>query len=168
MEQNISSEQKWEARVSTKLEKATAHQIWPLLKDFFGLHKWFPGLAVCYGIHGNNGEPGCVRYCAGSGIKADESNGDKPGPSWSTERLLAIDHSQMKFSYEIVDCNIGFKSYVSSMKVVPAGGGGGGGCVVEWCFRVDPVVGWKFEDLVGRYEVGLQLMTKKMEAAVSE
>ncbi|XP_073301587.1 lachrymatory-factor synthase [Primulina huaijiensis] len=166
MEQNISS-QTWEARVSTKLEKATAHQIWPLFQDFFGLHQWFPGLAICHGIHGTNGEPGCVRYCAGFGLKTEKINEEESVLRWSTERLIAIDHAQMTFSYEIVDCNIGFKSYVSSIKVVPAGGSGRG-CVVEWCFRVDPVVGWKFEDLVGRYEVGLQLMTKKMEAAVTE
>ncbi|KAI3468186.1 hypothetical protein Pfo_024849 [Paulownia fortunei] len=165
MDRNL-SQQKWEAKVSTRLEKARADQIWPLFEDFFGLHKWFPGLATCHGIQGSNGEPGCIRYCSGFGLKREENcNELDSNLSWSKERLVAIDRAQMTFTYEIMDCNIGFKSYVSTIKVVP-GDEGGGGCAVEWCISLDPVVGWKLEDLVGKYEVGLQLMVKKMEAAI--
>ncbi|EYU20416.1 hypothetical protein ABFS82_01G018700 [Erythranthe guttata] len=165
---------KWEAEVSTTLQKATADQIWPLFQDFFGLHKWFPGLATCYGIHGSNGEPGCMRYCSGSGglkregnINTNTNNNDDGDSnlSWSKERLVAISGAKMTFTYEIVDCNIGFESYVSTVTVVP-GGGGGGGCTVRWRISLDPVVGWNLEDLVGRYELGLQRMLKKMEASI--
>ncbi|KAK2991819.1 hypothetical protein RJ640_006379 [Escallonia rubra] len=151
---------KWEAKVSTKLAKASADQIWPLCKDFFNLHKWFPGLSVCHGIHGSNGKPGCIRYCAGFSLP---SEGGEKIVSWSKERLIAIDHDEKSITYGIVECNIGFESYVSTLKIVP---GGGDGCVMEWYFAVDPVEGWKLEDLVKKYEEGLQGMAKKMEEDV--
>ncbi|XP_059644014.1 lachrymatory-factor synthase-like [Cornus florida] len=155
---------KWEGRVSTRLTYVSADQIWPLLKDFFNLHKWFPSLSTSYGVHGTNGEPGCIRYCAGSSIPSSggEKDGDKP-VSWCTERLIAIDPIDRSLSYEIVECNIGFKSYVSTVKIGPGGGDGGGGCVMEWWFEVDPVEGLTLEDLTKKYEVGLQRMAKKME-----
>ncbi|KAL2525571.1 Polyketide cyclase/dehydrase and lipid transport superfamily protein [Abeliophyllum distichum] len=154
---------KWKATVSTRLENANADQIWPFFKDFFGLHKWFPGLPTCYGIHGSNGEPGCIRYCAGFSLPSV----DGAAVSWCTERLIEIDHVEMSLSYEIVDCNTGFMSYIASMKIVPAADSGGEWSI-EWCFEVEPLVGWRLEDLVPKYESGLQLMVKKMEAAVSD
>lgn len=165
MDQNL-SQQKWKAKFSTRLGKARADQIWPLFQDFFGVHKWFPGLPTSHGIHGANGEPGCIRYCSGFQLIREETNNESSlsNLSWSKERLVAIDHAHMTFTYEMVDCNIGFKSYVSTIKVVP-GDEGGGGCTVEWCISLDPVVGWKLEDLVVKYEVGLELMVKKMEEA---
>ncbi|XP_057799856.1 lachrymatory-factor synthase-like [Salvia miltiorrhiza] len=172
MDQNLSN-QKWQAKVCTRLEKAEADQIWPFFLDFFGLHKWFPGLPACRGVHGANGEPGCIRYCSGFGLKqaanADSESGPSSLVSWSKERLVAVDHAQKTFTYEIVDCNIGFKSYVSTIKVVPGGGdgdGGGGGCAVEWWISLEPVEGCELEDLVVKYEVGLRLMVKKMEDAI--
>ncbi|KAL3819002.1 hypothetical protein ACJIZ3_004907 [Penstemon smallii] len=164
MDRNHSSPKKWEAKVSTKLEKATPNQIWPLFQDFFGLKKWFPGLATCDGIHGTNGEIGCIRYCAGFGLKGEnycESN-DESNVRWSKEKLVEMDSEEVRFSYEIVDSNIGFKSYVSTIKVVPDGGG----CTVEWRISLEPVAGWKLEDLVVKYDVALQLMAKKMEDAI--
>ncbi|KAL2237044.1 lachrymatory-factor synthase [Sesamum indicum] len=164
MDQNL-SQRKWEAKVSTRLEKARADQIWPLFEDFFGLHRWFPSLATCHGIHGANGEPGCIRYCSGFGLKREQNaNESNPGLSWSKERLVALNRAQMTFTYEMVDCNIGFKSYVSTIKVIP----GDGGAVVEWCISLDPVAGWELRDLVAKYELGLQLMVEKMEAAIFE
>lgn len=160
-------QQKWQAKISTNSEKANANQIWPLLQDFFGLHKWFPGLPNCEGIHGTNGEPGCIRYCSGFGLKqvvnTDELSSSNL--SWSKEKLVAVNNEEKTFTYEIVDCNIGFKSYVSSIKVVP-GGGDGGGCTVEWRISLDPVEGSKLEDLVAKYDMGLQFMVKKMEDAI--
>lgn len=157
------SQQKWQAKVSTNLEKANADQIWPLFRDFFGLHKWFPGLPICRGIEGTNGELGCIRYCSGFGIKPVANAGELSSYnlSWSKEKLVAVDNEEKTFSYEIVDCNIGFKSYVSTIRVVP-----GGGCTVEWRISLDPVEGSKLEDLVAKYDEGLQLMVKKMEDAI--
>lgn len=161
MEQN--SEPKWEGKVSARLKNATADQIWPLYKDFFNFHKWFHSLATCYGVHGANGELGSVRYCAGFSIPS--SGADNP-LSWSTERLTAVDDDARSLSYEIVDSNIGFESYLSTVKIVPQGEEGQDGCVIEWSFTVDPVEGWVLGDLVRKYETGLQRMAQRMEDAV--
>ncbi|OWM86595.1 lachrymatory-factor synthase [Punica granatum] len=161
---------KWKAKVSTlALEMATADQIWPLLLDFFNLHQWFPSLAMCRGVHGTNGEPGAIRYCTGFSLSAssidsqptkyDLGNKDKSDPvNWSKEKLVSVDHVKRSLSYEIVE-NIGFKSYVSTIGVVPRGDG----CLIEWEIVVDPVEGWELDDLVSKYEMGLKGMAKNME-----
>ncbi|KAI6680024.1 hypothetical protein NL676_033905 [Syzygium grande] len=156
---------KWEGKVSTTVAKASADQIWPLYVDFFNHHKWFPGLSDCHCIRGNNGEPGCVRYYAGFSLSSEGTNdASKNRPvHWSKERLISIDSIGRILSYEMVDSNIGFASYVSTVKVGPSDGDGEGGCTIKWSFAVDPVEGWVLENLVRKYEVGLQGMAKKME-----
>ncbi|KAL3566296.1 hypothetical protein D5086_031711 [Populus alba] len=140
MEQN--PQPQWEGKVSARLAKATADQIWPLLNDFFNLHKWFPGLAACYGIHGTNGEPGCIRHCEGSSIPSTDTNtdGHSQPVSWSTERLTAVDHGQRDDGQD--------------------------GCVIEWSFSVDPVAGLVLDELVRMYKVGLQQMAERLEDGV--
>ncbi|KAH7846025.1 hypothetical protein Vadar_008860 [Vaccinium darrowii] len=159
MEKEKLQPDKWESKVSTSLTHATADQIWPLFKDFFNLHKWFPTLPTCYGIHGTNGEVGCIRYCAG--FKLPSVDGVNSSVGWSTERLIAIDPVDRIITYEIVDCNTGFKSYVSTVRIVPREDDQG--CIIEWSFSVEPVEGWVLEDLVKAYENGLQGMAKNME-----
>ncbi|XP_010049130.2 lachrymatory-factor synthase [Eucalyptus grandis] len=160
---------KWEGKVSTRVAKASADQIWPLFVDFFNLHKWFPGLSDCYGIHGKNGEPGCVRYCAGFSISSEGTSdpGENRPIKWSKERLVGVDPLGRSLNYEMVDSNNGFTSYASTVRVIPGDGDGEGGCTIEWSFTVDPVEGWVLEDLVRKYEVGLQGMGRKMEDSIS-
>ncbi|CAK9312957.1 unnamed protein product [Citrullus colocynthis] len=153
---------KWEGRVSEALTVAAAEQIWPMIKDFFNFHKWFPTLANCYGLSGTNGEVGCVRFCSGFSIPS--TDGSDSVVSWSKERLVAVDDERRRICYEIVDSNIGFRSYVTTIEVVE--GGDSGGCVIEWRFAVEAVEGLKLEDLVKKYEVGLSSMANRMEAAV--
>ncbi|KAK9068383.1 hypothetical protein SSX86_012496 [Deinandra increscens subsp. villosa] len=152
-------EEKWEGKVSTTLTKASADQIWPLFIDFFNFHKWFPNVSTCYGVHGTNGEVGGTRYCAGFSLPNKDGGANQV--SWSKERLVAVDREKMSMSYEMVDCNVGFESYLSTIKI--ACGDGGQGCVVEWSFVVNPVEGLKYEDLVQKYQTGLDQTTKKME-----
>ncbi|XP_058728400.1 lachrymatory-factor synthase-like [Vicia villosa] len=154
--------QRWKGKVSIKLKNTTEHQAWPLIKDFFNLHKRFPNLATCYGIHGSNGEPGCIRYCAGFSLPSDGFQ----EVSWSKERLVAVDDVEQCLTYEIVDCNIGFRWYESTMRII-GDGDADGGCVIEWLFAVDPVEGLGLEDLVGKYRVGLQVMARKMEEEIA-
>ncbi|XP_048436110.1 lachrymatory-factor synthase-like [Pyrus x bretschneideri] len=162
MEQH--SDAKWEAKVSATLKDATVDQIWPLFKDFFNFHRWFPTLATCHGIHGANGEPGCIRYCSGFSIPS--KSGEK-SVSWSKERLIAVDDADHSLSYEIVESNIGFNSYVATFRIVPRGDiDGRDGCVIEWSITVDPVEGWVFGDLVRKYEAGLQKMSNRIEDAI--
>ncbi|XP_057960094.1 lachrymatory-factor synthase [Malania oleifera] len=163
------SEAKWEGKASARLSRARADQIWPLFTDFFNLHNWFPTLSTCYGLQGTNGQPGCVRYCAGFSIKSPSGDGDGDEDStpvnWSKERLVALDPMERSLTYEIVDSSIGFESYTSTVKVSPAGEEG---CVIEWWFAVDPVEGWRLEDLRKKYDVGLQRMAERMEKAVAD
>jgi len=150
--------QRWEGKVSAKLRNTTKEQAWPLVKDFFNLHKRFPSLATCYGVHGSNGEPGCIRFCAGSSIPSSNGSGSV---SWSKERLVAVHDVDLSLKYEMVDNNIGFRSYESTMRVLSDDDSNG--CLLEWSFAVDPVKGLVLEDLVRKYHVGLQLMALKME-----
>ncbi|KAK6927337.1 Polyketide cyclase/dehydrase [Dillenia turbinata] len=134
-----------------------------MVKDFFNLHRYFPTLTTCYGVLGSNGEPGCIRYCAGSSMQSYDQDSMI---GWSRERLLSVDHDDKSITYEIVDCNIGFKSYVSTVRIIP-GVGDQDGCMIEWIFTVDPVENWRLEDLVMKSEVGLRSMGKKMEEIVA-
>ncbi|KAI3945270.1 hypothetical protein MKX01_035031 [Papaver californicum] len=166
------SESKWEGKLQAKLEGPKADQVWIILQDFFNLHKWFPSLTTCYGIEGISGQPGCIRYCAGSSIPSSSSNNgrhddDVIGTNWSTERLVDIDSVQRSITYEIVDCNIGFKSYVSTMEVVPCNGDKKG-CLIEWSFVVDPIQGWKLETLISKFDSGLKRMASQIEAALNK
>lgn len=151
--------QKWEGKASEELKGAKAEQIWPFLEDFVGLNKWFPTLTTCVLVKGVSGQPGCVRYCAG--FKTPVNNGDEI-VNWTKQKLLAIDKSEMSFSYSIVDGNVGFNSYVSRVKVVPRGEG----CVIEWEYEVERVEGWRSEDLDSFIGLGLQVMAKRMEEAL--
>ncbi|KAK3041186.1 hypothetical protein RJ639_028665 [Escallonia herrerae] len=117
-----------------------AAQVWPLLEDFFGLNKWFPTLTTCLAVEGISGQPGAVRYCAGFKTPV---NGGNEVVNWTKQKLISISPSDMCFSYSIIDGNVGFNSYVSSVKVVPTEDG----CDIEWAYEVEPVEGWKLEDL---------------------
>ncbi|KAK9099057.1 hypothetical protein Syun_026102 [Stephania yunnanensis] len=154
---------KWEGRVSAKVRGPRAEQVWTLLQDFFNFHNYFPSLATCHGIQGISGEPGCVRYCSGSSIRSSDGHSG----SWSQERLVAVDAKQRSFSYEISESNIGFKSYVATMKVVDIDeeeeGELKGLCVIEWSFEVEAVEGWELDDLVSMYQAGLVCMARRIE-----
>ncbi|XP_076949999.1 lachrymatory-factor synthase-like [Bidens hawaiensis] len=156
-----SSMAKWEGKVSSTLTKANANQIWPLFIDFFNFHKWFPTLSTCYSVHGTNGEVGGTRYCVTSSLPNEDGGPDHV--SWSKERLVAVDHENMLMSYEMVDCNIGFKSYLSTIKIVP---GDAEGFVVEWSYVVNPIDGLTYDVLLEKYQIGLDQTTKKMEDAL--
>ncbi|KAK1375801.1 lachrymatory-factor synthase-like [Heracleum sosnowskyi] len=119
----------------------------------------FTGLETSYGIHGSNGELGCIRYCLGCSLPTSDGCA-----AWSKEKLIAMDEINQTLSYEIVDSNIGFNSYVSVIRISPAATDHG--CMIEWSFVVDPVNGWKVEDLVTKYQLGLESMANKMEEAV--
>ncbi|KAK6140906.1 hypothetical protein DH2020_025368 [Rehmannia glutinosa] len=170
MDQKNLTQKKWEAKVSTRLEQARPEQIWPLFEDFFGLQKYFPGLATCHGIEGANGQPGCIRYCSGFGLKP-KGNNNEPNSNlrWSKERLLDVDPIGKWLSYEVLDNNMGLKTYKSTIKVLPIDGGDdSNGCLIEWSFLADPVEGFSYEDLVNYLDISLQGMAQNMEKAILE
>ena len=48
-------------------------------------------------------------------------------------------------SYEIMENNVGFKSYMATIEVLPINGDGQNGCKIEWSFVADPIEGWRLE-----------------------
>lgn len=153
--------QKWEGKASVELKGPKAEQVWPLLEDFFSLNKWFPTLTTCLPLEGVSGQPGCVRYCAGFKTPARDINDETL--NWTKQKLLSIDPNEMTFSYSIIESNVGFNSYISTIKVLPREGG----CNVEWQYEVEPVEGWTSEMVYSFISSGLQVMAKRMEDALS-
>ncbi|CAN6564410.1 unnamed protein product [Malus baccata var. baccata] len=156
---------KWEGKASAELKGPKAEQIWPLLEDFFGLHKWFPTLTTCLGVEGTPGVAGCVRFCAGVKTPVDhksDQNQDQEKVNWTKQKLLSIDPAKMTYSYSIIDGNIGFNSYISTVQVVLKDAG----CTIVWKYEVEPVEGWRLEDLDLLIGTGLQVMSSRMEASL--
>ncbi|KAF8097026.1 hypothetical protein N665_0296s0009 [Sinapis alba] len=161
MEQETASF-KWEGKQATQVNGVTAEQAWLVLSDFCNVHKWFPTVDTCRRVEGTDGEKGLVRYCASTTTKKEEEE-----TKWAKERLVEIDPIQRCLSYEVLENNVGFRSYVATVKVMQVDGGdesdGGEVCRIEWSFVSDPVDGWKKEDLESYVGFCLKHMANKME-----
>ncbi|KAI4352500.1 hypothetical protein L6164_006746 [Bauhinia variegata] len=156
----VQQQAKWKGEAKTDLPGAKAELIWPLLEDFFGLDKWFPTLSTCIPVEGVSGKPGCVRFCAG--FKSPVDGSDKQTVNWTKQKLLFIDPTHMTFSYSIIDGNVGFHSYVSTVTVLPKEDG----CEIQWLYEVEPVEGWRLEQLDYFIGTGLNVMARRMEEAL--
>ncbi|KAK9683800.1 hypothetical protein RND81_10G165300 [Saponaria officinalis] len=119
---------KWEGETRVEIQKVRTKQVWPLISDFCSLHKWFPHVKTCYLLHGVPGQPGLIRYCGSTESPSEDTQ-------WVTEKLLKMDTTKMCFSYEIVDNNAGFKTYVSTIRLESIDGPDGtSGCRIVWSF----------------------------------
>jgi hypothetical protein len=154
------TQEKWKGKAKTELLGCKAEQVWPLLEDFFGLDKWFPTLSHCIPLEGISGKPGCVRFCCGFKTPIDEHG--KQTLNWTKQKLLSIDPIQRVFTYSIIDGNVGFHSYVSTVKVLEKDDG----CVIEWLYEVEPVKGWKLEYLDLFIGSGLDEMGQRIQGAL--
>ncbi|XP_031488647.1 lachrymatory-factor synthase-like [Nymphaea colorata] len=125
----------YEGKVKATIKEATADQVWPLLADFCGIHRWMPSVETRLDV-GVAGEIGCVRHCATKDLSP--VNGESVG--WARERLTSIDHASRKLSYVVVDNNIGWRHYKAEWEVVDEEDAGG--CRVEWSFRMEPDEEW--------------------------
>ncbi|CAN0907254.1 Lachrymatory-factor synthase [Linum grandiflorum] len=145
---------RWEGKATAELKSPiTADQVWPFFdRDFCSFHNWSPTIDTCHQVEGVVGQPGLVRYCASKAM-------------WCKERLLAIDPTDRCLSYEILDNNIGFGSYVSTIRVVdqhqPPGC-----CRIEWSFVAEPVSGWTLEGLNSYVSSSLDYMASKIQEVV--
>jgi hypothetical protein len=154
------TKEKWQGKAKTELVGCKADQVWPLLEDFFGLDKWFPTLSYCIPVEGISGKPGCVRFCAGFKTPVDKHG--KQNLNWTKQKLLSIDPIQRVFSHAIVDGNVGFHSYVSTVRVLPKDNG----CEIEWIYEVEHVEGWRLEYLDLFIGSGLDEMGQRMQGAL--
>ncbi|KAK2977984.1 hypothetical protein RJ640_023522 [Escallonia rubra] len=64
-------------------------------------------------------QQGLVRYCA-STLPSD--GGNAATTLWCHEKLVAIDAAGRRLTYEVVDNNMGFKQYLSTIKLSPVDG----------------------------------------------
>ncbi|KAJ1390284.1 START-like domain superfamily [Sesbania bispinosa] len=159
------SKQIWEGKTSAELTGTNADQIWPLLEDFCSLHRWLP-IDTCYQVEGVGG--GLIRYCAAT--MTDDADPNKVSTMWVKEKLLIMDPIQRSVTYEVLDNNMGVKSYVGTMKVLPILSNNDKAstmCKIEWSFICDPIEGWTFQGLLSYVQSCLQFMANKMEEAVS-
>lgn len=151
---------KWEGKHVAQVNGVTAEQAWSVVSDFCNVHEWFPSVATCHRVQGTDGQPGLIRYCAATKTEKEETK-------WALERLVEIDPIKRCLIYEILENNVGFRSYVSTVKVMPVDGrdeaDGGTSCRIEWSFVSDPVDGWKKEDLEAYVESCLKHMATEME-----
>ncbi|CAK8568886.1 unnamed protein product [Lathyrus sativus] len=151
----------WEGKLTVELPSTAPEQAWSALEDFCNLHKWIP-IQTSHYVEGVQGQPGLVRYCSSTVKGADDES--ETTVKWAKEKLLMMDPLQRCLSYEIGENNMGFKSYVATMKVIPVEGDGETvGCLIEWGFVCDPVEGWSFQDFSSYVEYCLQFMAKKIE-----
>ncbi|XP_068638322.1 lachrymatory-factor synthase-like [Aristolochia californica] len=150
-------QRKWEGRTIAQLRSVSAEKAWSLLEDFITSHKWILNVDTCYLVEGERSKPGCVRYCAGSGV----SSADGSTVAWAKEKLTAIDPVQRTLSYEIVDNNIGFGEYAATLKVSPDVNEG---CTVEWSFVCDPVGAFSEEQFKSYIDLCVHTMGERMEA----
>lgn len=174
---------KWEGKATAKLDGIRAEQVWPLLEDFCSVDKWLPTIDTCYQVEGINGQPGLVRYCASrppsstfspsddsdDDADADDEDQNSGMTKWCHEKLLAIDPVVRCLSYEVLDNNLGFKSYVATIKLLPAKGDNDldkCGCQIEWSFLADPVEGLTCDVLSSYLNLSLQGMAENMERAL--
>lgn len=152
-----------------ELKNATADQVWPFFEDFCNAHKWFPNLETSYQVEGELGKPGLVRYCASKPKPSSDATGGSI-INWVKEKLIMINPVKRCMSYQVIETNMGFNSYTATIQVLPVNGDGAGGergCRIEWSFVVDPIGGWRFQDLESYINSTLQFMGNKMEQALS-
>ncbi|GER25593.1 polyketide cyclase/dehydrase and lipid transportsuperfamily protein [Striga asiatica] len=139
-----------------ELRGPTTDEVWPLLEDFFSLHKWLPTIDTCRPVEGTG--DGHIRYCASR---------DGGGMRWCHERLVEMDPKDRWLSYEVVDNNMGFKQYKSTVRVNEAEAEEiWCTCTIEWSFSADPVQGFTCQDLLAYLDIGLQGMAKNMDIAL--
>ncbi|KAI8022630.1 hypothetical protein LOK49_LG03G01300 [Camellia lanceoleosa] len=122
-------------------------------------------METCYGVKGLSGQPGCVRYCTTT--KNFFMRSEETVTKWGLEKLLTIDSVAWSYSFEILDNYIGFNSFVATTKFLPFGDSYSEGCEMECSFVVDPVEGWRLEDLVVSYDSGIHGMAKRIEKVIS-
>ncbi|PIA42349.1 hypothetical protein AQUCO_02000062v1 [Aquilegia coerulea] len=107
------------------------------------------------------GQPGCIRHIFGP---PEEDNTERPAMS-IYERLLTIDPVERCLIYEVTKSNMGFKTYVATVKVLRGDNDNPNGCVIDWSYVCDPIKCWKSEDLFSMISAILDSMTKTMGEA---
>ncbi|XAR69289.1 hypothetical protein NMG60_11000820 [Bertholletia excelsa] len=157
----METEAKWEGKAIAMVKGSTPNEVWPALEDFCNVHKLLPSVDVCYQLDGVYGQPGLVRYC-GSAVS---SLGDETS-KWCHEKLIQMDPIGRSLTYEVLENNMGIKSYSGSMKVLAIDDGDEPGCLIEWSFVADPIDGLTSEGFLAYVEASVQAMAENIGKAL--
>ncbi|WCJ29501.1 Polyketide cyclase/dehydrase and lipid transport superfamily protein [Euphorbia peplus] len=167
------SDPKWESEETAKVTGITSEQVWSLLSDFCNLQKYFPYIDTCIKLHGEDGKPGLVRRSTTNTESREfmaDADADEKSVNWSSERLVMINHQEKCLAYEMLENNMGVKSYVATFKVVDDLDGGdhlGNGCSISWSYVGDPLDGLTLQEYAVQRNFVLQLMVQKIQAYFS-
>lgn len=101
-----------------------ANQVWKLLKQFGGISQWHPAISES-SIEDSqpDGVVGCIR-------RLTLENG-----AMLRERLLAVDDSQLSFSYRFEEAPLPVDDYVMTVKLIPICGQEQ--ALIQWSARFD-------------------------------
>ncbi|CAH9142109.1 unnamed protein product [Cuscuta epithymum] len=158
-----SKELNWEGKTTASLNGPKAHKVWSVLvEDFSDIHKWLPNLDQSHHVEGVKGEVGWVRYVASTA-----SSGNENKVRWCRERLVSIDHDGKCMSYQVLENNIGIKSYIATLKVLPTlDGDDEVGCEIVWSYVADPIDGMTSDAFFGFISSSLKGMAATLEKAL--
>ena len=139
---------------------APTDQVWEVVSDFAGLHKWFPFIADTRLVLGENRRQGAIR-------ELRRTNGSKV-----EEKLVEYDPYNMSATYTYMGGKPLTSDYFSTMTVTDAGGGKS---QVEWKARFKRLHYWTDTPPEGKddaslvklldkvYTVGLQSLKQYIE-----
>lgn len=142
---------KWKGSVTVPVA-ASVESVWEIASDFCGLRRWNPFLSVCERVEGTEQTLGCVRYCAGKSSGDDNGGGGGGEVMWVKEKLICMDNKERRYSYAVIDGNMGLHGYEVTVQVMSASSGEGTGegdsgqSAITWSFQVDPLDNYREED----------------------
>lgn len=106
------------------LIESDATQVWRVLKQFGGISQWHPSILQSIIENGQpDGLVGCIRRLT---LK---------GGATLRERLLALDDSQLSFSYRFEQAPLPVDDYVMTVKLIPISGQAM--TLIQWSARFD-------------------------------
>lgn len=94
--------------------KPSADQVWQVLRDFGGVHRWLPGIDRCDVENGQQGDQvGAVRHLVA-----------RDGTRFR-ERLLALSDYDLTLAYAIIEAPFSISDHLAEIRVIPVTEGGG-------------------------------------------
>ncbi|KAJ0964803.1 hypothetical protein J5N97_025941 [Dioscorea zingiberensis] len=156
-------QKKWHGNITVELPDCiTGDQAWSIIGDFTAVDKWFALVAATELITGDPTQPGCIRRNTGHPNKTQDSSSDPI--FWAKEKLVGINMEERSMTYEVIESNMGFNSFFSTIRVLQGGDGvgDGGGCRMEWSFEADPLDGWTQPAFLSFLHSGVQDLPKRI------
>ncbi|GLJ29971.1 hypothetical protein SUGI_0592590 [Cryptomeria japonica] len=132
---------KWQGSVETNI-MATLESVWKITKDFYDIHKWFPGMKSCERVEGAPEQGvGSVRCCITSFLSDEESS-----DFFFIEELIAQDDTKHCWTLRLTDTDFpSFRGYQATIEVCEAEEDGN--CLMKWSYEMNPIDGRSKEEI---------------------